>query len=71
MLGSRIWYPSRAARLVAQRARVASPLGGGGGGGSGGAMTCAGVAPLASVAVARAGRSPLLPMRGVKLMVPN
>jgi cytochrome c oxidase assembly protein subunit 15 len=67
VLGSRIWYPSRAARLVAQRARVASGRRGGGGGG---AITAA-AAPLASVAAARAGRSPLLPVRGIKLMVPN
>jgi heme a synthase len=65
VLGSRIWYPSRAARLVAQRAHVASGRRGGGGGGGGAITTAAATAPLASVAAGKAGRSPLLPVRGI------
>jgi heme a synthase len=59
VLGSRIWYPSRAARLVAQRAGVATGRGG------------SGAAPLASVAAAKVGRSPLLRSGKMKLAVPN
>jgi cytochrome c oxidase assembly protein subunit 15 len=59
VLGSRIWYPSRAARLVAQRAGVATGHGG------------SGAAPLASVAAARAGRSPFLQSQKMKRIVPN
>jgi cytochrome c oxidase assembly protein subunit 15 len=59
VLGSRIWYPSRAARLVAQRAGMTTGRGGGG------------AVPLASVAAARGGRSPLLRSRKMKLIVPN
>jgi len=59
VLGSRIWYPTRAARLLAQRAGVSASCSGGG-------------APsLASVAAARAGRSPLVQSRKKKALVPN
>ena len=59
VLGSRIWYPTRAARLVAQKAGLAT---GGGGGGS---------APLASVAAARSGHSPFLRLKKIEEIVPN
>jgi heme a synthase len=52
VLGSRIWYPSRAAGLIGQRlAALRSP-----GGGGGAAMDIGGGLPLGTVAAARAGR---------------
>ena len=59
VLGSRIWYPARAARLLAQRAGVSASRSGGG------------TPPLASMAAARAGRSPLVQSRKKKAVVPN
>ena len=59
VLGSRIWYPTRAARLVVQKANLSTSGGGGG------------AAPLASVAAARLGRSPLLRSRTTKEIAPN
>jgi cytochrome c oxidase assembly protein subunit 15 len=58
VLGSRIWYPTRAARLLAQRVGVSASHSGGG------------APPLASVAAARAGRSPLVQPRK-KAIVPS
>jgi heme a synthase len=51
VLGSRIWYPSRAARLLSQR--LAAMRSGGGGGG---AMSMGNGLPLGTVAAARSGR---------------
>jgi cytochrome c oxidase assembly protein subunit 15 len=59
VLGSRIWYPTRAARLLAQRAGVSVSRSGGG------------APPLASVAAARAGDSPLVQSRKKQAVVPN
>jgi heme a synthase len=51
VLGSRIWYPSRAARLLSQR--LAAMRSGGGGGG---AMSMGNGLPLGTVAAARSGK---------------
>jgi heme a synthase len=59
VLGSRIWYPTRAARLLAQRAGASASRSGGG------------APPLASVAAARAGHSPLAQSGKKKAAVPN
>jgi heme a synthase len=55
ILGSRVWYPSRAARLFMQRLSAVKSSGGGGGGG--GAVAAGGQGPpLGTVAAARTGR---------------